>query len=118
MKVTNRDGVDLQKVIIITICPIQHATEAKQICAEYLNNIEPIEKMLSTNLGKNNVITHCMCERIAWHDEIDKQQQFMKSKSLEWISGDIHTFNNVDISKMSTIIKNDGSIELLNLEVI
>lgn len=117
MKITNKEGVELHKVIIITICPIEYALEAKQLCADFINNGELPELMLNKHLRKNGVTTHCYCERIAYNDELTRQQEHMKSLNLSWIDSDIYSLDNCDITKMALIEKQPEENVYLKLKL-
>lgn len=122
MIITDRNGVQLEKVIIITICPIAHAAEAKQHCADFLNNGESPELMLNKIVGPigSNTATHVYCERATWHTEIKKQSDYMTMLNLPWMDSTVYNPESFDITKMTTIVidENDNGLSILGLEVI
>ena len=103
---------------IVTICPIEHATEARIIAARFLNNGEPPEMMLDVEVAAGGAkdVTHVMCERHAFPDEVQLQQAFMTLNDLPWISGEIHSLNDGLVDKFCMYVKEDeDTFEMLDV---
>lgn len=82
--VTDKWGRSMVLYDVLTICPVEHAAEARQIAAQFLD--APAELMLHDNLQKSGV-SYVGCLRQAWSDELSRQSAFMVSRNLSWVDG-------------------------------
>lgn len=84
--VTDRWGRSLTLYNVLTVCPAEYATEARQVAAEFIG--ESAESMLHDSLQKSGTL-YVGCVRQAWGDELSRQSSFMYKlrNQYDWIDG-------------------------------
>lgn len=84
--VKDKWGRPLTLYDVLTICPVEYATEARQIAAEFTD--APAELMLHDSLQTSGV-QYVGCVRQVWSDELSRQSSFMYKlrNQYDWIDG-------------------------------
>lgn len=79
--------------VINTICPIEHADEARLIAHQYMTTVESgssmkVADMLAVKLAPlwSDEPTHIFCSRDGFCHQVRKQRKFMAARPESWIS--------------------------------
>lgn len=91
MQAHDDNGNEIFIVMINTICPVEYATEAKQIAFTHMTTVESaisdsVDQMLNVNLGPidSSEITHIFCARLGYTNQVTMEVDTLQSQGLAW----------------------------------
>lgn len=96
-KAYDSNGNEVFLTEINSICPLAHATEARQIAYDYFIDVEKCHAELSQMFTKElrpigtNEATHVWCPRIGYTHQLAMQVDTMASYDLEWLGNRAYT---------------------------
>lgn len=95
MQAHDDEGNEIFQVMINTICPIEHAAEARQIAYIHMTTVEnavsdSVDQMLTTILGPvdSPEITHIFCARLGYTNQVKMEiataKRLREEQNLNW----------------------------------
>lgn len=109
-KAYDDDGNEVALTEMNTLCPIEHATEARQIAYDYLTNVEKcqvsLDQMLSILLRPigGTEATHIWCPRTGWTNQLQMQIDTMNSYNLSWMGNRAYTIEDSKEELLSKLV--------------
>ena len=130
MSAFDETGREVFPIVINTICPVMHATAAREIAFNHMRDIEGNgmtsdhpSQMLAMKLGplQSDEVTHLFCSRRGYTHQVEMEVETLARVGHAWCGRREYrmTDNHDEIKSLFCCVTGDQSalIQALNLEV-